>query len=90
MGTPVVAIDVAPQNEYVTHLANGLVVPAPVRHTPVGAPWAGGGLDAFEEAVAALADDPVRLADLRAGATAGLARRRREFEAGWAAVLAGR
>ena len=87
MGTPVVAYDVAPQNEFLYNRKNAVLVPCELRYNFLGVPWVLPDFDEFERSLVDLVSQPKMLEELRKFSRYGMALRREKFVTGWKLVL---
>lgn len=87
MGTPVLAYDVAPQNEFLHDGKNAVLVPCELKYNWLGAPWAQSDTEAFETHLTGLLEDDAALSALRRFTRYGMAARRERFAMGWAQAL---
>lgn len=90
MGTPVLAYDVAPQNEYLHDRKNALLVPCELKYNWLGVPWAQPNDGEFEEHLTGLIGRPRELNELRRFTRFGMAARRDRFLAGWTRAISSR
>jgi hypothetical protein len=87
MGTPVIAWDVAPQNEFLSDQKNSVLVPCQLKYNLIGVPWVTTDTNAFETRLIELLHDTDLLSDLRRFTRYGLAARRDKFSSGWKDAL---
>jgi glycosyltransferase involved in cell wall biosynthesis len=87
VGTPVIAWDVTPINEYIAAGRNGLLVSCDVEYNWLGVPQVKPNYDEFGRILNWLITQPNALKDLRAHTLERAEARREEFTKGWEAVL---
>lgn len=88
MGTPVLAYDVAPQNEYLHDAKNAVLVPCDLQYNWLGVPWVKPDTEAFEEHLRGVLAEADRLGELRRFTRFGMATRRERFLSGWTQAFA--
>ncbi len=88
MGTPVIAYDVAPQNEFLHDRKNAVLVPCDLEYNWLGVPTVKQNLEEFESHLVALVGQPKTLSDMRRFTRYGMATRREKFTAGWKKAMA--
>lgn len=83
MGTPVLAYDVAPQNEFLHDRKNSILAPCELTYNWLGVPWVKPNAEEFESYLVSLVEQPKTLGELRRFTRYGMGARREQFTAGW-------
>jgi hypothetical protein len=84
MGTPVLAWDISPANEYLKHEKNSVLVPCDIRENWLGVPEVIPDWQLFVDHAIDLLKNEQQLAKIRAHTSHGLGQRRQDFDVGWA------
>jgi glycosyltransferase involved in cell wall biosynthesis len=87
MGTPVIAWDVTPMNEYLSAGRNSILVPVPVQYNWIGMPVAQPDYTEFDRILRWLITQPDMLTELKQHTNEQLPGRREDFQKGWNAIL---
>lgn len=83
MGTPVIAWDVSPQNEFLRGWKNSVLVKGKTRRTWLGMDLVDDDYEQFSGLLLNTLQDDALLAKMKASSTVGLETRRKQFRAGW-------
>jgi len=87
MGTPVIAWDIRPHNEFLQAWKNSVLVPCKTSENWLGVPEVDEKHAVFEECLLSLLRDRELLAKMEAHTHVGLENRRKQHRAGWAEYL---
>jgi len=87
MGVPVLAWDIPPQNEYLRHKRNSLLLPCDLESNWLGMPNAVGNYALLIEALLSLLQNPRTLWKMKQATKEGLAVRKQQFQQTWESVL---
>jgi len=87
-GTPVVAWDIPPQNEYLKHEFNSVLLPCEIRENWVGVVQAVPNWEIFCDSVTLLLQNRSLLRTIRVHAAEGLDSRKQQFQDVWQSILA--